>query len=336
MSTRQLVNRRAISLAECMVAVAIVGGLGVSMMTLVSGGAQVGARAGETTMASLVGARVVDRMTAIGFMGLERKLKKSGPEGELDLGTLDPKWKGRDGKGKGPWGRKGQDGENPLAGLTGLAQNSPAEPGPQAEPGAQAEPGPPAPGPDSAPGQAPAANAPAAPPLGAAPFQTRSNESYQRIPEGDGANPTGAPGGNSEPGDRGDRGEREGEREGDRGGDRGEREGDRGGDRGEREGDRGDRGDRGGDRGEDGDRRGRGERKRDHDKLAPETVESKTLTVDGFVYKGRYALTVLEPGLMKVTVKLAWDRYGVNVPKSPGQMELVRYVADPLIALGGK
>lgn len=80
---------RGCSLVEVVVAVALVAGLGVSVMTLLSMGAQVGARASELQMATMVGTRVMDRMTAMGFDRLDRR-RTSAPMGVLDLATLGP------------------------------------------------------------------------------------------------------------------------------------------------------------------------------------------------------------------------------------------------------
>lgn len=199
---------RGMSLVEVVIAVAVVATLGVGLMTLLSGGAQVGARASELQMACMVGGRVMDRMIALGHQGLQRKIRKSGPQGILDLTALDPR------RGPGP-------------GFGG--------PGP----GAGGGPGPGGPGFD---GPGPGFGGP-----------------------GPGF---GGPGRREPPGPP-----------------------------------------------------------------PPETRESQTLTVDGFVYSGRYELAEAAPGLIKITLNIAWERYGVNAPSSPGNLELSRYVADAMIGL---
>jgi len=52
--------------------------------------------------------------------------------------------------------------------------------------------------------------------------------------------------------------------------------------------------------------------------------------VDGFVYAGHYALAVVGPGLMKVQVKISWERYGLHSPQSAGEIDFVHLVADPM------
>jgi prepilin-type N-terminal cleavage/methylation domain-containing protein len=166
-------KRNGFSLAEVVIAVALVAMLGLALMTLVSSGAQVGARAGEMQMATMVGARVIDRMVAVGHAMLERKARRNGPDGVLDLTSLD---------------------------------------------------------------------------------QQRPEFRRRRDPNAG-------------------------------------------------------------------------------DVLEAETRESRTLTIDGYEYSGRYMLVEAAPGLMRVSVMISWERYGLNGPRHPGTLEVVRYVADPLAGL---
>lgn len=183
------------SLVEILVAVALIAGLGLGLMTLLQSGAQVGARAGELQMASLVGSRVMDRFVALGFEGLERMIEERGAFGDVELATLDQFRRGR----RGPGGLGGGPGPGGPGGFGG------------------------------------------------------------------------GPGGFGDP-------------------------------------------------------------NRD-DVVDPESAESLTLTVDGFLYKGRYLLTTLETGMTKITLNISWEHAGKSVGAKNGSIELVRLVADPLIGL---
>lgn len=282
--SRWHVERRGATLAEVMVAVALLAGIGVAMMSLISTGAQIGARAGEMQMACMVGERVMDRLVAIGHRGLAWKLKKGKGEGTLDLSALDP--------GQRRWGRKRRrrGGEGGPEGFGPGTEGGPGLDGLPQIPGLPGIPGAPPPG---SPGTTPPGNqivAPATQPKIGPVFQTRIGPVFQAAP--------GAVYAQEAPGD--------GEGEG-RG--RWGREG------------------RGG--------RGRWGDPNAGDKLAPETKESRTLTIDNYVYGGTYKLSPADTGLIRVAIKITWERYGVVVPTSPGSLELVRFVADPLLSMGG-
>ena len=230
--------RRGFSLIEIMLAVAILAGLGVGLMSMLSGNSQVGARATEMQMATIMGARVMDRMVALGYSRLKRREEKD-PTGTVDLSQLGgrPRF-GRGGRG----GRGGAPGGGP----------------PDGPPD-----GPPGGGPDGPPGGG---------------------------PDGPGFGGGGGPdsaGGPEGPWGRGGR-----------------------------------RGGRGG---------------RDGGGLDPlKTPDAETLEVDGFRYSGTYSLAEGDPqnpGLIKVSLDLTWQRFGVNAPKTPGELHLLRYVGDPLAAM---
>lgn len=81
-----MVRRGGFSLVEIALAVALFGGCAVallSMMTQASAGA---ARASEAQLATVIGARVMDRLLAAGFASLAKAPVKEGP---LELPALD-------------------------------------------------------------------------------------------------------------------------------------------------------------------------------------------------------------------------------------------------------
>ena len=90
MLTRTRVRRSGFSLVEILIAAVVLAGLGGVLMGLISSNSQVSARAGELQMASLVGARVMDRLLALEYGGLKARLKAKGADEVLDLSTLPP------------------------------------------------------------------------------------------------------------------------------------------------------------------------------------------------------------------------------------------------------
>jgi hypothetical protein len=60
------------------------------------------------------------------------------------------------------------------------------------------------------------------------------------------------------------------------------------------------------------------------------------LIADGFEYTGRFKLEDTSPGLIKLRITLIWQRYGLKTPEAPGQMELLRYVVDPTLAMAAR
>jgi prepilin-type N-terminal cleavage/methylation domain-containing protein len=60
------------------------------------------------------------------------------------------------------------------------------------------------------------------------------------------------------------------------------------------------------------------------------------LVVDGYEYSGTYRFEEKDEGLIRLTIDLSWQRYGLVVPEQPGQLELVRFVADPTLALASR
>src|SRR5437879_4229939 len=103
--------RNAFSLVEILLSVAIMAGLGGALMTMLSRNSEVSARASEMQMASLVGARVMDRLVALNFPRLKHRLDKNGPDGQIDLTKLGGhEGRGRRKRGEAPDGQGRPDG----------------------------------------------------------------------------------------------------------------------------------------------------------------------------------------------------------------------------------
>lgn len=61
------------------------------------------------------------------------------------------------------------------------------------------------------------------------------------------------------------------------------------------------------------------------------------LVVDGFAFTAKSRLSEPKPGLLAVSLKVSWQRFGTTTtPKEPGQLSLVRLVGDPLSAMAGE
>lgn len=78
--------RRGVSLIEIVLAVAVASGCGVAMVGSLTTGAATAARAGEAQLATVVAARLMDRMVAAGYDGL---IGFPSAEGPLELPAVD-------------------------------------------------------------------------------------------------------------------------------------------------------------------------------------------------------------------------------------------------------
>lgn len=81
-----MVRRGGFSLVEIALAVALFGGCAVALLGMMTQGAAGAARASEAQLATLIGARVMDRLLAAGHAGLSAAAVKEGP---LELPALD-------------------------------------------------------------------------------------------------------------------------------------------------------------------------------------------------------------------------------------------------------
>jgi hypothetical protein len=61
--------------------------------------------------------------------------------------------------------------------------------------------------------------------------------------------------------------------------------------------------------------------------------QNRTLVADGFTYRARAKVEWVSDGLLRLRVVLSWERYGPGTQGNPGTMTLLRYVADPTMAL---
>jgi len=293
-------SKNGFSLVEILLAVALFSLIGVFLMSLISSGAQVGARASELRMATILASRVMDRLVASGYMGLKMAKKRHGAEGALDLRTL--------GRGPGPHG--GGKGKPPWFPPGGEPPPNPEEGGP--EPGSQVPEGVPTGGlgkmgqrkhpfpsgndHDSKGGGAKGRPHPEDGPVPGddGPWPPPNNGKEPDVVDSD----MPVPGMGHGPGTKGGR-HRKPPREGG-------------------DGEEGEKGEKG---------RPKGER-------PPES--SRKLISDGFSYSGRFRLEDTGTGLMKVHIHLAWERYGVNGPKAAGGLDLFRYVSNPMPDLSGQ
>lgn len=60
------------------------------------------------------------------------------------------------------------------------------------------------------------------------------------------------------------------------------------------------------------------------------------LTADGVEYQARYMLSMVRDGLMRVVLVLTWERAGTIGAAEPGQLVVLRYVADPTRSLDAR
>ena len=78
-------KRRGFSLVEVLVGTAILGAAGLAMLSMLSGGVEGTARAGEVQLASMMGARIVDRVVATGYATLATRV---GRGSDLELAKI--------------------------------------------------------------------------------------------------------------------------------------------------------------------------------------------------------------------------------------------------------